>query len=328
MRHRALAIAWIALPVLFVIALAWELKWWRTLVGRSGQVRVELAGVEREIKANEAEMVREMGALAEILREMQRWSIERGDPATFLTGLGQLVEGARLKITAIGPLERETAPQFRKSWHKVEVIAPYEELRELAARLEREGGILEDVSLRPPKERGRPGTDKANEVEARFRLATVELTPESKAILRRALAMSSGVPPAPIEPDRALALPLPQDSQKPRPSLRDPFAFAMAVEAPGAVRVARTEKASATTPANGSATPKPLPRIDVKGIVSFPGGYLAIVNDQIVKVGNQVDGHRVERIDDSEVVLRAPDGSPRAVRLPSITAASPTKPAM
>ena len=119
MRHRALAIAWLALPVLFVIALAWELKWWRSLVGRGGEVRVELAGVEREIKANEAEMVREMGALAELLREMQRWSIDRGDPTTFLTGLGGLAQGVRLKITGIGPLERETAPQFRKSWHKV-----------------------------------------------------------------------------------------------------------------------------------------------------------------------------------------------------------------
>ena len=325
MRHRALAIAWIALPVLFVIALAWELKWWRSLVGRGGEVRVELAGVEREIKANEAEMVREMGALAELLREMQRWSIERGDPTTFLTGLGGLAQGVRLKITGIGPLERETAPQFRKSWHKVEVIAPYEELRELATRLEREGGTLEDVSLKLSKERGRPGADKANEVEARFRLATIELTPESKAILRRALSMNRGAPPAPVQPERALALPLPKDPATPSP-LRDPFAFASAVEAPGLTTVARSEKPPGTTPANGTETPKPLPPMHVKGIVSFPGGRLAIVNDQIVKVGDQVDGQRVERITDGEVVLRAPGGSPRPVRVPNFETASPTKP--
>ena len=326
MRHRALAIAWIALPVLFVIALAWELKWWRSLVGRGGEVRVELAGVEREIKANEAEMVREIGALADLLREMQRWSIDRGDPAAFLTGLAGLAEGARVKITAIGPLERESAPQFRKSWHKVEVIAPYEELRELAARLEREGGILEDVSLKLSKERGRPGADKANEVEARFRLAAIELTPESRAILRRTLDMTRGVSRAPVETERALALPLPKDPAKPSPSLRDPFAFASAVEGPGLAKVARSEKASATTPANGTATPKPLPPMHVKGIVSFPGGHLAIVNDQIVKVGDQVDGQRVERITDGEVVLRAPGGSPRPVRVPNFETASPTKP--
>jgi len=61
--------------------------------------------------------------------------------------------------------------------------------------------------------------------------------------------------------------------------------------------------------------------MEVKGIVSFPGGFLAIVNNQIVKVGDTVNGHRVERITDSAVVLREPDGGQRTETLPGLGAA-------
>ena len=70
---------------------------------------------------------------------------------------------------------------------------------------------------------------------------------------------------------------------------------------------------------------KPLMSMEVRGIVSFPGGRLAIVNDQIVKVGDRVDGHRVEDITDNEVRLRQPDGKPRFVRPPNIAAVSPAE---
>jgi hypothetical protein len=61
--------------------------------------------------------------------------------------------------------------------------------------------------------------------------------------------------------------------------------------------------------------------MEVKGIVSFPGGYLAIVNNQIVKVGDTVSGHRVERITDNAVVLREPDGGQRTETLPGLVVA-------
>jgi hypothetical protein len=65
---------------------------------------------------------------------------------------------------------------------------------------------------------------------------------------------------------------------------------------------------------------------EVKGIVSFPGGFLAIVNNQIVKVGDTVTGHKVERITDNNVVLRDPDGGTRTVQLPDLLSSSPTEP--
>ena len=316
MRQRVLAMAWIALPILVVIALVWELKWWRSLVGRVAEVRAELARTEHEIKATEAEMAREMGALADLLREMQRWSVDQGNPSGVLTRLGELALGARLKITAIGPLERETAPQFRKAWHTVEVLAPYGEVSDLATRLEREGGILEDVSLRLPKEGARPGIDKANEIEARFRLTAMELTPESRAILQRTRVISRAVSRAPAEPEGVLALPLPEELDKAPPTLRDPFAFAVPVEPPTPAKAAELK---------ALAPQKPLLSMEVRGIVSFPGGRLAIVNDQIVKVGDRVAGHRVEDITDNEVRLRQPDGKPRFVRPPNIAAVSPAE---
>ena len=69
--------------------------------------------------------------------------------------------------------------------------------------------------------------------------------------------------------------------------------------------------------------PKTPPPMEVKGIVTLPAGFVAIVNEQIVKVGDLVGDHRVERITESEVVLRQPDGSPRSVTLPEIGAVRP-----
>jgi hypothetical protein len=63
--------------------------------------------------------------------------------------------------------------------------------------------------------------------------------------------------------------------------------------------------------------------VRVSGIVDFPGGALAIVNDQIVKAGDMVSGFRVERITDREVMLRQPDGTSRSVELTELSAAPP-----
>jgi len=63
----------------------------------------------------------------------------------------------------------------------------------------------------------------------------------------------------------------------------------------------------------------------VKGIVKFPGGVLAIVNDQIVKVGDVVDGQRVTEIADGKVVLSEPGGGSRSALLPGFTGAPTTR---
>lgn len=330
MGRRGLAVAWIALGVLFLVLLVWELAQWGSLVRRGNQVAAEQIRLTGEMRAKEQEMVREMRAHSDLLREMQ-WSPDRADPTVFLTGLAEQARGARLKITAIGPLERQAAPQFRKSWHQVQVVAPYQELKNLATRIEFERGVLEDVLVEPPKQDAKMEVAKKEEVQARFKLTTVELTPEAKAIIQRALRASPEAPGAPAKPEAPLALLLPSRPEEPAQALRDPFAFVATAPPARPARVAALPSTPSPRPPGGqpgtpppaSVKPEPVtpPRpMEVKGIVMFPGGALAIVNDRIVKVGDQVDGHRVERITETEVVLRQPDRTLRTVTLSSITA--------
>jgi hypothetical protein len=84
----------------------------------------------------------------------------------------------------------------------------------------------------------------------------------------------------------------------------------------------------ASPPTAGSTGPKPPPAaLELKGIVSFPNGFLAIVNNQIVKVGDTVSGHRVERITEHAVTLREPGATtPRTIELPEIAPAAPAAP--
>src|SRR3990170_5882200 len=135
-----------------------------------------------------------------------------------------------MKVVGIGTLERQATAQFNKSWHLIQVVAPYGELRELAARVEGEKGILEDMSLSVAKEPAEAGAAKVDEVEAKFKMTALELTAEAKKILDRALA-SSGAGPQPS----ALALPLPTAVADAGPA-RDPFAFGAVAAPPAAGR--------------------------------------------------------------------------------------------
>jgi hypothetical protein len=262
----------------------------------------------------------------------------------FLTGLADLTQGTRIRVLAITPLERRTTPQFVKSWQTVQLTSPFQDLRELATRVEREKGILEDLVIEvPPPTGGTPSvvSGAPPEIQARFKLTSMEVTGEAKRILQRAIAVTRSAPgPAPT-PEPSLSLPFP-----PRPATgatagRDPFLFAAPALPPAAkppVRVATSPRPSPgpgrpfqitappiTTspvpvgaPTDPTAPPRPLARMDVKGIVGMPDGYLAIVNNEIVKVGDTIDNHRVERITATDVVLRQPDGTQRSLTLPSV----------
>jgi hypothetical protein len=97
----------------------------------------------------------------------------------------------------------------------------------------------------------------------------------------------------------------------PGSEFRDPFVFAAPVDRPrqGEGSVPRTA-------------------FDLQGIVGFPGGHLAIVNNQIVKPGEKMAGYTVEHITDTAVLLRQPDGTPRRLSLPEIGAVTSKKPAL
>jgi len=59
--------------------------------------------------------------------------------------------------------------------------------------------------------------------------------------------------------------------------------------------------------------------------MKFPGGALAIVDQQIVKVGDVVNGRRVEEIVDGRIVLSEPSGGSRSIPLTGFAAVPTTR---
>jgi hypothetical protein len=316
-RARGVLVGWVAIAVALLVGLAWELHQWRSIDARRDRTAAERSELEARVAAHEEEIRREERAHSDLLRDLQ-WSSNRGDPSAFLTGLADFARGARLKITAIGPLEREAATQFHKSWHAVQVVGPFREVKDLATRIEQEGGILDDFSIQTVAASG--PLKPTDEVHARWNLAVVELTPSAKAILQRTVKGEGA---------GSLALPLPLGSAV---AGRDPFAFVAAAAAsrppvvtPSPVRP--SGRPAPPSPAADGGAFDPLPAsLVVKGIVKFPGGHLAIINNQIVQVGDVVDGHRVEQISDASVVVRPPQGAPRPLALPALTTSTPAAP--
>ena len=326
MRGRPLALAWVAVAVLFVVLIAVALAQWRSLAGRGQRAAAERGLLADAIRAKEDEIVAFMRANVGLLQEMQ-WTSAGGDPAAFLTRLGDLAREKRMKVIGIGPLERSTTAQFNKSWHTIQVVGPYRELRDLAGRVEAEKGILEDVTVTAIKEGGRPGAPRPDEIEARFKMTALELTPEARKVFERALAASGGAAAGATPP--SLALPLPAAPAQVGGDARDPFAMTNVMRRPappaGGTPAAGPSPVAGPSPAGGASEPGQV-ALELKGIVAFPGGYLAIVNNQIVKTGDTVRGLRVERIAEDMVVFREPGGGTRRVTLPGLAEGPPGGP--
>ena len=320
MRERDLAIAWIALAVVFLLVLAWELSAARSVSTQADQVAAERRRLTEAISQREQEIIREARTNAGLLQEMS-WTATGADPAAFIRRVADLAQGSRLKVTAIGSIERQTTPQFTKSWHSMEIIGPYQELKTLAAKVEGERGILESVSIAEAPKEGREGALREGqrlgpggetEGQAKFRITSMELTRATRDILNRA-SQASGIQLMPTGPPAgpAVALPVPATPAPGAPAARDPFVFG----------VPPTPRPIVVSGTKGEG-------LELQGIVGFPGGSLAIVDNTIVKVGDKVKGHRVEDITERGVLLRQPNGAPRRLTLPDIAvpAARPQQP--
>lgn len=298
MTRRALGAAWITLAVVFVVLLGWELLQWRAFAGDNLRVGGERRRLTDEIALRDAQIAAELRGQAPVLRDL-RW-MAGADPGSFLTRLADLARDQGVRVTAVGPLERQVTPQWTRTWHTVQVVAPYREVRELASRIESARGVLDDVRLEiapaaapVPARPGAPAP--ADLVQARFRLTTIELTPPARRIVERALAAA----PAPA-PDGTAAV----------AAARDPFAFAL------------PKPPAPPPPAAPRVEPPPVP-LDLTAIVGFPGSYLAIVNNQVVKVGDVVSGHQVLSITENAVSLRESGAPPRTLQLPELGTAPP-----
>ena len=309
MRERELAILWIALAGVFVVSLLGLLQYSRSLRTSGIQAAAERARLTAAIEQKQKEILGEMKSNAGVLQEMT-WSGTTGDPAIFLSRVADLAEGSRLRVLGVGPLEQLTTPQFSKSWHALTVQGPFQDLVDLASRVEGDRGTLEAMAIEVPPRTTQaaapPGQQAASvnpEILARFRVTALQLTPEARKIVDDA-ARASGVALTSPVPQTGLALPVPS----PASEYRDPFAFGPSADRP------RVPQASV-----------PRAQFNLQGIVEFPGGRLAILNNQIVRAGDRLAGHTVEHITDSAVLLRQPDGTPRRLSLADIGAVSSQK---
>ncbi len=322
MNSRGLPLAWFAGILVFVVLLGYELVHWRALAGEGQRAAEERRRLADEVRLREEQLAAVMRSHATLLEDMQWSATTSGDPSAFLTRLAELASEKRLKITAVGPLERQSTPQFTKSWRAVQVVGPYREIRELAARVEREKGILEDLRLEPaPAAAGRvEGAGAVDEVQARFRMTALDLSAQAKKILDGALAAGGKATRNPSPP----VLPGTNPPAQGSPPIRDPFAFGSGKLTVGRAGPPAAPGPPATPPAPRPAAPPVV--LELSAIVSLSGGYLAIINNQIVKVGDVVSGARVEQISETAVTLREPGEAPRVIELPELGAEPPAAP--
>lgn len=310
MRERELAIFWIVLAVVFIGGLIGLLQYSRSLRTSGAQAAAEVARLRAAIEQKQKEILTEMKGIATTLQEMS-WTGTTGDPVAFLSRVAELTQGSRLKVLAVGPLEQQATPQFSKSWHALTVQGPFQDLVDMAARVETERGTLDNVSVEaqatqapaPPQPGQAPQPRVSPEILAKFRVTAVQLTQQARKIIEDA-AKASGVSLTPPAPSAGLSLPVPT----PASQFRDPFAFGGPVDRP------RQAERSV-----------PRAAFDLQGIVGFPGGRLAILNNQIVRTGEKMAGYTIEHITDTAVLLRQPDGTPRRLSLPDIGAVASKK---
>ncbi len=302
MNVNRLAIAWVVVAAAFLILLGAEFSKWGSLTAEGARAAAERQRLITEIQSREQQVGAEMSKHGGLLQEMQ-WTASGADPSAFLTRLAELAQEKRMKIMGIGPLERQATPQFNKSWHTIQVQGPYREIRELALRVEQDKGILEDVRLEaapaPPGPAGAAASP-SEDIQARFKMAALDLSAQAKQIIARTVA--AGGSGGQLVPGPQLALSVPARTPEVSPLARDPFVF-----------LTPPRPTIVSTGADKPAVP-----LELKGIVSFPGGFLAVINNQILKVGDTVSGHDVLNITENSVTLREPGKAPRTIDLPEV----------
>jgi plasmid stability protein len=311
-KARGLAAGWIATVLVLVLALGWTIS--QTIaLGRSGaSADVQRAALAQQVDASRQKMQDELAAKVELLKDL-RWSPERPTAADVIRRLADLARDGHAKVSAVAPVDKDSTARARESSHRIEMAVSFHEIVDFATKVERDGGILEEVVLEvPPAKPGEQSTP-VEGLSAQFRLTTIEPSDDARQIMRRVLAASAKNPKFALT--SALALPMDVQAQA-TPLLRDPFQFA---EAPSRRRGPASVTAMAKPSTAASLSPPPPPPVvvplTVKGIVKFPGGAVAIVNDQIVKVGDLVEGQRVEEIADGRVVLHEPGSGSRSLPL-------------
>jgi hypothetical protein len=312
MKNQGLAVGWIATVIALIAGLGWTITQTIALTRSRASTEAQRTTLVRQLEASRQRMHDELAAKVDVLRDL-RWSAERPTAADILRRVAELARDGHAKVSVVAPIDKEPAVQSRESSHRIEMAASFQEIVDFASKVERDGGILEDVVFEIPQTKA--GEESAsNGLSAQFRLTTIEPSDDARQIMRRIVTASARSPKFSL----ASALALPIEVQPPATSsLRDPFQF---TEAPVRRREPVSVSMPATPPAVALQSPGSPPApvvipLTVKGIVKFPEGLVAIVNDKIVKVGDLVEGQRVEEISDGRVVFHEPGSGSRSIPL-------------
>lgn len=309
MRGRGLLAGWIATAVVVLLGLGGAIAYTVSLHRSGTTAALQRAALARDLDTTREKMHAELVERVELLKDV-RWSAERPGGADVLRRLAELAQEGQAKVSAVAPVEKDSATRSREVSHRVEMTASFREIFDFATRVEHDGAILEDMVLEAVDPKSGEPTDPKG-LQAQFRLTTIEPSDDARQIMRRVVAASAKTP-KPILAS-ALTLPLAVQSAETATPVRDPFRFA---EAPRRLSPARF----LSQPAPAAVTP-PLAPVALKGIVKFPRGAVAIVNDQILSVGDMVGGARIVEIGETGIVLHEPTGGSRSVSLPEFAAA-------
>jgi hypothetical protein len=310
-KGRGLAAGWVVVVLVILVVLGWTVAQMVSFRRLGAAAHAQRAALTRDVEASRQKTETELAANAGLLRDI-RWNRDRGTAAEVLRRLADLARDGEAKVVAITPLEQEPGARYRRSSHRIDMVASFRELVDFAARVERGGGILDEVVLEVV--RAKAGGDAGSDaIRAQFRLTTLEPSEDTRRIMDRVVAASAKTPKVSLV--AALTRVSETRAEAPPAPLRDPFKY---IEAP---RRRSPGPVLARGPAAAPDVPPSAP-VAVRGIVKFPGGALAIVNDQIVKVGDMVAGRRVHEIVDGKVVFTDATSGPTSVPLLDFSAVS------
>ena len=240
----------------------------------------------------EAQFKQDENRYAGILQRFP-WLTESAEGTAFLTRLGDVVTGQSLKILAIGALQRQETPEWTKVSRQIRLTGRFSDILRLVENVERNKGILEALKMQRPQLQG--GEESLEEIEAQFGLVTVELPPDVRDRIRASnAALPAGCQPGAAAQGDSLRLQVPPGA---RPIVRDPFQIPGATPPPGAP----VEPVTKPPPSDEA-----FPGLTLTGIIESPRGRVAIINNQMVREGGQIEGVLVQAIHKHEVVLKSP----------------------
>jgi len=285
---RVILYFWIGLIPVAIFLAVMLLLWLPQSITRSHVAQFERRKLELQLEATENEIKGDLARYLEIVKRFP-WIIEGASGAKFLTRLSEVTGGQRLRILAIGALERSKAGQIERVGRNIELNGTFGDLVQLVERIQHNRGMMQGLKLEQSDLRGRSAG--GGNLDAKFKMASIELSPEIREKLRALLAAkpkeatgdAKEVAPT-IEaaaPSGDLGFKLAQG--------RDPF------------RAPLTQLGGARETAASSLFPK----VTFSGIVGLPGGKAAIINNEMVPEGGRIGEITVERITDREVLLKS-----------------------